>query len=82
MSEQEKQLMLVSGKLVSLSQAAADTPYSAEYLSLLARKGRIPAVKIARDWLTTRQAVLSYVRIQKKKHSQLLNRFERLGRDA
>ena len=80
MSEQEKHLMLVSGELISMTAAAGDTPYSAEYLSLLARKGRIPAIKISRDWLTTRQAVLLYVREQAGKHQELFNRFERHGR--
>lgn len=80
MSEQERQLMLASGKLVSIVQVAQETPYSAEYLSLLARKGRIPAIKLTRDWLTTHQAVFSYVKRQQRKHSQLLKRFEQSGR--
>lgn len=82
MSEQQKQLLAQPQKLISLSQAAAGSPYSAEYLSLLSRKGRLPAIKISRDWLTTRQAVLSYANEQKKKHSQLLSRFENLGRNS
>lgn len=80
MSDKEKQLFIASGNLVSIAQAAEETPYSAEYLSLLARKGRIPAVKLTRDWLTTRQAVLSYVNTQRQKHEQLLKRFDRPGR--
>ena len=80
MSEHEKQLMLASGKLVSIAEVAEKTPYSAEYISLLARKGRIPAIKITRDWLTTHQAVSLYVKKQRQKHKQLLKRFERVGR--
>lgn len=80
MSENEKQRMLSSGKLVSIAVVAQQTPYSPEYLSLLARKGRIPAIKLTRDWLTTPQAVSSYVKKQKIKHKRLLNRFERQGR--
>lgn len=45
---------------ISLAKAAEDTPYSQEYLSLLARKGRLEAVKRGRIWLTTRQAVEDY----------------------
>ncbi len=45
---------------ISLAQAAEGTPYSQEYLSLLARKGRLEAIKRGRVWLTTRQAVLDY----------------------
>lgn len=82
MSEQQKQLLADPQKLISLSRAAEATPYSAEYLSLLSRKGRLPAIKISRDWLTTRQAVLSYVSEQRKKHEQLLNRFDRSGRNV
>lgn len=78
MSEQQKQLLRNPQDLISLSLAAEATPYSAEYLSLLSRKGRIPAIKISRDWLTTRQAVLSYVKEQKRKHEKLMDRFDEL----
>jgi hypothetical protein len=45
---------------VPLREAARDTPYSQEYLSLLARKGRLEAVKRGRNWFTTGQAVAAY----------------------
>ncbi len=79
MSENQKQLLADPTKLISLSEAAEATPYSAEYLSLLSRKGRIPAIKISRDWLTTRKAVLLYVSEQKKKHAELFKRFKTSG---
>lgn len=82
MSEHEKQRMISSGKLVSIAEVAEKTPYSAEYLSLLARKGRFPAIKLTRDWLTTHQAVSLYVKKQRVKHKQLLKRFERVGREV
>lgn len=82
MSEHEKQQMLSSGKLVSIALVAKQTPYSAEYLSLLARRGRIPAVKLTRDWLTTEQAVSLYVKKQRQKHKQLLKRFDRIRREV
>ena len=82
MSEHEKQQLLASGKLVSVAEVAEQTPYSAEYISLLARKGRIPAIKITRDWLTTHQAVSLYVKKQRIKHQQLLKRFERPRREV
>ncbi|MEP7136933.1 MAG: Fic family protein [Chloroflexota bacterium] len=47
---------------ISLAIAAQGTPYSQEYLSLLARMGRIDAVKHGRNWLTTREAVQNYMR--------------------
>jgi Fic family protein len=45
---------------ISLAQAAEGTPYSQEYLSLLARKGRLEAIKRGRLWLTSRRALLDY----------------------
>ncbi len=48
-------------QFVSLADASAGTPYSQEYLSLLARNGRIGAKKIGRNWFTTRAAVLQYI---------------------
>lgn len=75
MSEQERQAFLASGGLISLVQAAANTPYSAEYLGLLARKNKLPAIKIGRDWLTTREAILVYVKKQEQKHRSILQAF-------
>ena len=51
---------------ISLAKAAEDTPYSQEYLSLLARIGRLEAIKHGRVWLTTRQAVSDYRKSVKK----------------
>jgi Fic family protein len=45
---------------IPLREAAQGTPYSQEYLSLLARKGRLEAVKRGRVWVTTRRAVAAY----------------------
>lgn len=45
-----------------LRHAAEGTPYSQEYLSLLARTGRLEAVKRGKVWYTTQQAVESYRR--------------------
>jgi hypothetical protein len=45
---------------ISLREAAESTPYSQEYLSLLARTGRIEAVKRGRVWYTSRTAVEEY----------------------
>lgn len=80
MSEQETRRFLASGSLISISQAAKGTPYSQEYLSLLARKGKLRAIKISRDWLTTRDAVLSYLHTQQQKHKRMLASLERSER--
>lgn len=45
---------------IPLAQAAKGTTYSQEYLSLLARQGRIEAIKRGRNWYTTRKAVKEY----------------------
>jgi hypothetical protein len=76
MSEHERKAFMSSGELISISEAAEFTPYSAEYLSLRARTGHLKAMKIARNWLTTRGAVLSYVRAQNAKHSNVMFRQE------
>ena len=45
---------------IPLAQAADGTPYTQEYLSLLARQGRLEALKQGRIWYTTRKAVKVY----------------------
>lgn len=47
---------------ITLAEAAKKAPYSQEYLSLLARRGVLPAVKFGRNWMTTRDAVQEYER--------------------
>jgi hypothetical protein len=45
---------------IPLRDAATGTRYSQEYLSLLARTGRLEAVKRGRVWFTTRRALAAY----------------------
>jgi Fic family protein len=47
---------------INLKEAAQYCSYSQEYLSLLARKGRIAAVKINKDWMTTKEAIEEYIK--------------------
>ena len=47
---------------IPLREAAEGTSYSQEYLSLLARKGQLEAVKRGRNWYTSRRAVQEYIR--------------------
>lgn len=42
-------------------------PYAQEYISLLARTGKIDAYKEGRNWLTTREAVEDYILNRKRK---------------
>ncbi|MDR3333702.1 MAG: Fic family protein [Treponema sp.] len=46
---------------ISLAEAAKLCNYSAEYLSYLARTGRLSAIKLRRNWMTTREALMDYV---------------------
>ena len=42
-------------------------PYGQEYVSLLARQGKIDAYKDSRNWLTTKDAVLDYMKKRERK---------------
>ena len=77
MSDQDKQVFLASGNLMSLSQAAELTPYSSEYLSLRARTGHLRAVKVGYSWLTTKEAVQQYLRKQRAKHQGMAESLRR-----
>ena len=56
-----KRVILENEELISLSEAAAFCGLTHEHLSLLARRGKLEARKIGRDWLTTRAAVEEYM---------------------
>jgi Fic family protein len=45
-----------------LSKLAPKTPYSQEYLSLLARRGRIEAVKKQRNWYSNLKSIKKYIK--------------------
>ena len=47
---------------IPLRDAAEDTPYSQEYLSLLARSGKIEALKRGRVWYTTLRGIEEYIK--------------------
>jgi Fic family protein len=51
---------------ITLKEAAKYCDYSMEYLSLLARKGALPAVKFQRNWMTTREAIENYASRQRE----------------
>ena len=44
-----------------------DTPYGQEYVSLLARTGKIDAYKEGRNWYTTKEAIENYMATRKRK---------------
>ena len=48
-------------KLISLNEASKIAPYSANYLGLLIRKGRLKGYKSGSKWCTTESAVKNYL---------------------
>ena len=50
-----------SDDLITLSQAAKSYGFSGDYFRRLAEKGRLEARKIGRQWLTTSDAVESFL---------------------
>ena len=62
---------------LTLREAASLSPYSSDYLNLLARKGKIRAYKIGRDWLITKKDLASYLMRQQ---TETRNRFKQLTR--
>ena len=49
---------------ISLKEASKYCDYSQEYLSLLARKGKVSAIKLNKEWVTTREALEDYIESQ------------------
>ncbi|MEK7620572.1 MAG: Fic family protein [Patescibacteria group bacterium] len=49
-------------QFVSLAEMTKSTPFSAKYLNLLARQGKLEAHKEGRNWLTTKEAVDRYLK--------------------
>ncbi len=64
LQEDEKQ------ELLSLNELAKGTPYTADYLSLLARKGRIDAIKQGKTWKTTKSVISTYMSQQQEIHNK------------
>jgi Fic family protein len=52
---------------IGLKEAAKLCDYGIEYLSYLARTGKLSAIKIKRNWVTTREALMDYIQKTKKK---------------
>jgi excisionase family DNA binding protein len=56
---------LTVGELISLVEAAELSGFSLRYLQDIAKRGRLQAKKIGREWLTTMAAVEEYKRTRK-----------------
>ena len=52
---------------ISSIVAEPDFPYGQEYISLLARQGKIDAYKEGKNWLTTKEAIAEYAVNRKRK---------------
>jgi len=57
----------IKPKFTKLSSISRTTPYSAKYLNLLARQGKLEAHKEGRVWQTTKQAVKNYINNRERK---------------
>ena len=82
MTDQARRALLASGDLLSIAQASKRTSYSQEYLSFLARKEKLAAIKIARNWVTTASAVADYVSKQQNRHRAILAKLKVSGKEA
>ena len=63
-------------QFIPLTEAAEGTPYSQEYLSLLARTHKLTARKWGRNWYTTKTAIREYI---KKRSDKLFTTLEKNG---
>ena len=55
-------------RLISLREAAALSGLSHAHLRLLARKGKLEARRMGRDWFTTKNAVDLYLKNDARKY--------------
>ncbi len=53
-------------KYLPFSELAKQSPYSAKYLNLLVRHGKLEAHKEGRKWLTTREALERYIKARER----------------
>jgi Fic family protein len=51
----------IKTSFISLAEASRISPYSQDYLNVLARRGSIPAFKLKRNWFITKEALQKYV---------------------
>lgn len=56
-----------SGELVPLSALAKESDFSEKYLNLLARSGKLEALKLGRNWLSSKQALERYLKGRQRK---------------
>ncbi len=64
MNSKDPSLNQIDEKWIPMAEASGLTPYSSEYLSLLARKGKLTAKKIDGVWYTTKSILDDYMKRQ------------------
>jgi len=52
-----------------LSEIAGNTPFSAKYLNLLARQGKLEAYKKGRNWLSSKESIENYLANRERKRN-------------
>jgi Fic family protein len=52
----------VTSKFLTMAEASKISPYSQDYLNILARRGAIPAFKLKRNWLVSKKALKEYIK--------------------
>ncbi len=55
----------IKTQFITLAQASKISPYSQDYLNVLARRGAIPAFKLKRNWMVNKESLLEYVNTHK-----------------
>lgn len=61
-----KKSLEIDEKFISLAEAAKRSGYTPEHLNLSARKGKLEAAKIGRNWYTTSVALEAFLKLKKK----------------
>ena len=56
-------------KFLPLAKLAQNSSFSAKYLNLLARSGKLEAHKEGRNWLSSKEALIRYLANRKRKRS-------------
>ena len=59
-------------RLLPITEAAKQTPYTAAFLRQLARTSKLQATKIGRDWLITHPALQNFLTQPAARHEQAL----------
>lgn len=61
----------MTAKYLSLADAARISPYTQEYLSLRARQGKLQALKLGRNWVTTQEWLNDYLEQVRQSEAEL-----------